>query len=64
MGSSPAQRLSFNEAGGFLPRKLRRITDRRRQPKGFNEAGGFLPRKPARAARLITLRRVQINKTT
>ena len=36
----------FNEAGGFLPRKLTDpIRDGARRHRGFNEAGGFLPRK-------------------
>ena len=37
----------FNEAGGFLPRKLERTLARRDgRRERFNEAGGFLPRKP------------------
>ena len=37
----------FNEAGGFLPRKLSMSEDSHLfKSSGFNEAGGFLPRKP------------------
>ena len=36
---------SFNEAGGFLPRKHYALAGYCRFDWGFNEAGGFLPRK-------------------
>ena len=38
----------FNEAGGFLPRKLAIAAahGERGLRMSFNEAGGFLPRKP------------------
>ena len=48
----------FNEAGGFLPRKLMRT---RTSPEiaarsaRFNEAGGFLPRKLAAAGLTLAL---------
>ena len=41
--------LRFNEAGGFLPRKLVLFALTRTTVAAcFNEAGGFLPRKLAR----------------
>ena len=42
-------RSRFNEAGGFLPRKLGPDQwSLEEHPRGFNEAGGFLPRKHQR----------------
>ena len=38
----------FNEAGGFLPRKLGGSSPSGHLPTRFNEAGGFLPRKRRR----------------
>ena len=48
-GAHPVQRVehSFNEAGGFLPRKRAGSAPAPKQGRRcFNEAGGFLPRKP------------------
>ena len=42
--------VGFNEAGAFLPRKLRRDDEDGGRRRGFNEAGAFLPRKRLRIA--------------
>ena len=43
----PDRHRRFNEAGGFLPRKLPEESSwyQVTASSGFNEAGGFLPRK-------------------